>query len=358
MGCVEIRRSQMRVGISFRCACVVTALIVLTACGSDGDPVGPDVPDVATLTVDASEGWAYVRLGEEAQRVTVGDPSQSADWDLAFHSTSVMLNGGNAGPGGVVGHCLCQNAEASDAEVVAMTAASELDAFLDVGAADVPTSEDAWMSDALVPVIDGWYAYDFATHTVSAAPEAVWVVRTAEGDTYAKFHVIGIDGATQANAGRITIEYALQPEAAASMGEPDTAVVDVSGGPVHFDLVMGEESDGTDWDLRFEGYTIRVNGGVSGGGEAGAVAAGDSFEAFEDASEIPSTLYRGDTYGGVFDAHRWYRYDLEGNHQIWPTYDVYLIRRGAAVYKLQLVGYYGETGDSRQITFRYARLEE
>jgi hypothetical protein len=59
----------------------------------------------------------------------------------------------------------------------------------------------------------------------------------------------------------------------------------------------------------------------------------------------------------VFDAHPWYRYNLDGGHQIWPTYDVFLIRRGDAVYKVQLTSYYGATGDSRQITFRYARLQ-
>jgi hypothetical protein len=67
--------------------------------------------------------------------------------------------------------------------------------------------------------------------------------------------------------------------------------------------------------------------------------------------------YRGDAFGGVFDEHRWYRYNLTGtDHQIWPTYDVYLIRRGTEVYKVQLVSYYDATGDSRHITFRYAPL--
>ena len=47
--------------------------------------------------------------------VSAASPATSTDWDLAFFATSVMLNGGEAGPAGVVGHCLCRNANATDA---------------------------------------------------------------------------------------------------------------------------------------------------------------------------------------------------------------------------------------------------
>ena len=59
----------------------------------------------------------------------------------------------------------------------------------------------------------------------------------------------------------------------------------------------------------------------------------------------------------VFTAKKWYRYNLTGNdHQIWPTYDVYLVRRGAAVYKVQVTSYYSAAGTSRQITIRSAQI--
>ena len=68
-------------------------------------------------------------------------------------------------------------------------------------------------------------------------------------------------------------------------------------------------------------------------------------------------VFAEDDFGGVFAEHPWYRYNLEGNHQIWPTYQVYLIRKGADVYKVQLTGYYERnTGDARHISFRYAKL--
>src|SRR5690606_31583636 len=127
-------------------------------------------------------------------------------------------------------------------------------------------------------------------------------------------------------------EYALQFAVGAAMGETRTLPVDLSaGGRVYVDLVRGALSDASDWDLALEGYTIRVNGGVSGGGTAGAVLTDEPFASVDDAGEAPASVYRADAYGGVFDAERWYRYDLQGNHQIWPAYQVYLIRRGSEV---------------------------
>ena len=193
---------------------------------------------------------------------------------------------------------------------------------------------------------------------MTAVPANVWKVRTASGEAYAKFHVTGIAGATQQHAGGVTFEYAVQSSAGAAFGVPETATADVSSGAVYFDLETGSVVGATDdWDLLFEGWDIRVNGGVSGSGDAGAVLSGELFDDVTDASDVPARVYAGDAFGGVFEAHPWYRYNLGGNHQIWPTYDVYLVRRGDSVYKVQLTSYYGPTGDSRQITFRYARLQ-
>jgi hypothetical protein len=344
-----------------RSCLLFVAVTALAACSDSTDPAGVEEPQetFATMTVDASEDWSYVTFTESgAQPATVADRSTSTGWHIGFFATRVMLNGGAAGPGEVLGHCLCQNASATDDAVMAMTADDELAAFEGVTAAMIPTDDDAWQSDALAAVIDEWYSYDFQTHTVSAAPENVWKVRTAAGDAYAKFHVTTIEDAGRASAGRVTFAYALQPSAGADFGAVQTVTVDLAQGPVHFDLDTGSEvGEEGDWDLHFSGYDIRVNGGVSGDGQAGASPAGAAFGDVADASDLPGFLYAGDAFGGVFDEHSWYRYNLQGQHQIWPTYDVYLVKQGEAVFKVQLVNYYGETGDSRQITFRYAPLQ-
>jgi len=345
-------------------ALLTASSLPLAACDST-ESTGPVIPDPPTgpfydsLTVDASTDWGFVVFdGVTATTTTVGAPASSSGWDIGFLATSVMLNGGAAGPGGVEGHCLCQNTDATDEEVVAMTAESELPFFDAVSATDVPTDEEAWLNDALAAAIDGWYSYDVTTHTVSAAPENVWAVRTASGDAYAKLHVTEIADPTQQHAGTVTFEYALQPSAGAAFQEPKTVTVDLSQGAVRFDLeTTTEVGADADWDLWFDGFDIRVNGGVSGSGDAGAVATGESFEAVADASNAPAQVYAADAFGGVFEGEPWYTYNIQGGHQIWPNYNVYLIRRGEALYKVQLVSYYGPEGDSRQITFRYELLQ-
>jgi hypothetical protein len=328
---------------------------LLAACSETGPAdVGTDP---ATLTVDATAGWAFVALGESAAQVTVTDATTSTGWDIAFNATRVMLNGGAAGPGGVVGYCVCQNAAATEGQIEAMTPAAERGGFEAVMLAAVPAGGDAWESDALDAAITGWYAYNVTTHEVSAVPSEVWKVRGAgPAPEYAKLHITDIAGATQ-SAARVTIEYAVQPSAGEPLGATQSAVLDGHTGPVRFDFATSAVVETDSWDIMLDGYDIRINGGVSGTGGAGAVAADESFAAMTDASDAPAQIYRGDAFGGVFAMHPWYRYNLDGNHTIFPTFDVFLVKRGTAVYKIQIIGYYNTAGDARHITFRYARLD-
>lgn len=341
------------------CRYAASALALTIAACAD-DPTGPAAgvrPD--SLAVDASAGWAYVNLfgGTAPEAVTVTDPATSGAWDIGLFATSVMLNGGAAGPGGVLGHCICGNAGLSNAQVGALEAADGLSAFEAMSAAEIPAADSLWRSDALSLAIAGWWRYDATTHQVSAAPDRSYFVRASDGQSYAKLRVVQIAGATQTTAGRVTFEYARQASRGAPMSAVQTATVDVPvSGRVVFDLDPGQSTQ-TGWDLAFEGYNIRVNGGVSGGGAAGALAVSEPFASITDASAPPAEVYKADAFGGVFDAQKWYRYNITGeDHQIWPTYDVYLVKRGSAVYKIQLINYYDASGKDRRITFRYAKL--
>jgi len=338
-------------------AASLALLAALAAC--DSSSTGSTEPEDDTATVNASAGWAYVRLDAAANPVTIASPSASDGWDIAFNATSVMLNGGSVGSAGVVAHCLCQNAGATDAQVMAMTPAGEALDFETVTAASIPALADAWVSDTLKTAITGWFAYDIDTHVVAPDPSRTWKVRTAEGTAYAKVRVTGIAGATQAAPGTVTLEYALQPAAGAAFGETKTLQVPVptATAPVHVDLVRGAVTDASDWDLAFDGWDLRVNGGASGSGQGGAALATGAFASITTASDLAATAYRGDGAGGLFGVKRWYRYNLTGtDHQVWPTYEVYLLKRGATVWKVQVTGYYNAAGDPRHISLRWAKL--
>jgi hypothetical protein len=312
----------------------------------------------AEITVDASAAPAYVKLGDPATQVTVSDPSTSTDWDLAFFATGVTVNGGAAGPGGVTAFCLCANANASVADLQAMTPANQLAAFEAASTDDVPPAS-SFVADALNPSISGW-----VTGTAGAATAVstrTWIVRRSSGSVIlAKFRVTAVSGATATSAGDVTVEYAIQPAVDAAFGAVSTRTLDASS-PVYLDLATGPVASTSHWDLRLSGYEIRVNGGVSGTGGVSAVLDEDmpfGQLTAQYASFAPAVAYRADSYGGVFVTSPWYRYNITGtDNQIWPNFNVYLIRRGNTVFKLQLIGYYGATGTPRQITVRSSRVQ-
>jgi hypothetical protein len=341
------------------CSGAALAAVALLAGACNNDSTSPNpTPVTATFTVDASAAFAFEALGVPAQAVTVADPTTSSAWDIAIFATTVMLNGGAAGPGGVEGTCLCQNAAATNAEVQAMTADNQLAVFEGVTAAEIPAAA-SFTGDQLAPAIAGWASA--AGVGATPTPSRSWIIREGSPTVVlAKFAVTNIQNATAANAGSITFQYAVQPSAGAAFGAPVSKTVDVSGGPVFFDITTGAVTTAANWDLEFEGWNIRVNGGVSGTGTVKAVLDATTPFASIDApyaASAPAQAYSVDAFSGVFKANPWYRYNITGSdNQIWPTFNVYLVRRGTAVYKVQLVSYYGANAAPRQVTVRYAKL--
>lgn len=337
-----------------RAALAALSLLAVAACGRD-EVTAPVEPVAGTITVDASAGWAYLSLGAESV-VTPTDPAGSTAWDMAFNATTVMLNGGAAGPGGVSAYCLCQNAQASTAEILAMTRDSELGDFTAVAAAAIPGAA-AFQTDALIPALSGWHTGTGAAAT--AATGTVWLVRLHDETRFAKLRVTGLQAPTAATPGRVTLQYAVQPSATAAFGEARTLTVDVPAtGGVRVNLGDGATTtSATAWDLRWDGWTVRANGGVSGSGKAGIANTADAWDAITTAA-VDARAYLADRYAGVFVTQPWYKYNILGDHRISPNFNVYLVKRGDAVYKVQLVDYYGPAGETRRITVRYEQLAD
>lgn len=182
---------------------IIPLVLAVAAC-ANSEITGP-IPGVrGTTTVNAAQAWQYFSLDQAAAIVLDGPPNASSSWDLGFFATNVVTNGGQAGPGGVTAYCVCQNASATSAQILAMT----------------------------------------------------------------------------------------------------------------------PESEASDYDA----ITL---------------------------SDVPSPTLFSPT---IFADKRWYKYNLAGDHRISPTFDVYLVKRGEAYYKIQLTGYYSATNAPRHITFRYERL--
>ena len=341
-----------------RVPAALLALSALAACGTD-ETTAPITPTTAALTVDASQGFAYVKLGTPAQQVTVADPAASPTWDLGVFATTISTNGGAAGPGGVTVHCLCANAGVSDAVLQTLTAASQLPAFEAVTAAQIP-GDGLFQHDTLSPAIAGWFSGTPGQAQVNTTRS--WLVRRGTTTvTLAKLRVTALQNATTQNAGVVSFEFATQASPGAAFGAVVQATADVRSGPVYYDLTNRTVTTATGtWDLRFSAWEIRTNGGVSGSGSVMAVPDNSTPFAQIDAAyaaTAPAVAYKRDAYSGTFTSKPWYKYNITGtDNQIWPTFNVYLVKRGAEVFKVQLTSYYGTNGASRQVTIRYARI--
>ena len=186
-----------------RAACAI-ATSFLVACTTN-DVTAPLPPAEGTLTVNASTQWAYISLADNAQVTPTPSANESTAWDIAFNATNVTLNGGAAGPGGVQGYCVCQNAAASGVDVLAMTPASQQGAF---DALTLVPASTLFTSDVLTPAINGYFTGSGAAAV--ADPTKVYLVRLNDSASFAKVHVTQLQSPTATSAGKVTLEYAVQ----------------------------------------------------------------------------------------------------------------------------------------------------
>lgn len=111
------------------------------------------------------------------------------------------------------------------------------------------------------------------------------------------------------------------------------------------------------WDLALEGARIFTNSGPSGPGRAAAFGPTDELDYVGDeAPEVP--FLREDTPGGAFV--NWYAYD-GSTHSLWSRFHSYAVDDGEALWKLQVLSYYGEARGapvSALYSLRYARVDE
>ena len=347
---------------------VFAGLAFLAACSDDNSPTEPGSP-YSTIQLGTAAGPAFLTLGTTASVAAVVDPTTSTAWDLGFTSTpTVTVNGGASGPGGVKAYCLCANRTLTLAQVEALTSAQGADAFGAVTSANIP-ADASFQSDAASMAIAGWYDYNPATHAVSAN-DNVWAVRLAStSGNYAQFHVKSIPNPGQSAAGSVTLEWAIQGGGSGTLGANQTLTVDVaSGAKVYVNLTSGTSSatPAAGWDVALQGYMIYVNGGASGSGGASAIQIAPSpyasYSAITQipigAQGIPTSVFVADGAGGAFTSDAPYRYASD-KHQVYPTYDVYLVKKGKAVYKVQVASYYNATtGAFGTITVRYAKLTD
>lgn len=133
-------------------------------------------------------------------------------------------------------------------------------------------------------------------------------------------------------------------------GEELTFTVPESG-RVHVALAPPAVVDAASaWDLAFEGYDVFTNGGASGAGSGAAFGPLDPVVFVGDqAPAVP--FFTSDRTGGAFLG--WYAYSGAPAHALYSRFHVVGVRDGERLFKVQVLGYYGQR-DGAAIAALYA----
>lgn len=204
------------------------------------DRAHPATVREADVDARSDTDWAYFNL--ETGTTT----SANGTWHIAFNRYNVKLNGGDSGTGtvaGFVGATPSGFYGADGQPVVERFAAAkpgDADLLAALTAADmaVPGAANKWVTDGFHsplgpdyrgtypnPLDFGWYSYypteaagaavGLHQHMLKANPEAATLIRSSEGNSYARFHVTAIDYAAadpaHSGAQTWTIEFDVQP---------------------------------------------------------------------------------------------------------------------------------------------------
>lgn len=198
----------------------------------------PDTVHEATVDATSDSQWVYFDLASGAE------VDESGNWHIAFSRYSIKLNGGDSGLGsvaGFVGKTPAGFYDASGQPVIArFTSATPADTLADLTADDMnaPATARNWLADAYQSPLNpdyrgsypnaldfGWYSYypsdaaaasvGLSQHMLKANPEAAALIRSGEGNSYARLHVTSIEYAPAEpayhGAQTWTIEFDVQP---------------------------------------------------------------------------------------------------------------------------------------------------
>lgn len=333
----------------------------ITAAACESEVTGPvDELIEGQVTLDATDPalFTYMSFADGGGTVSVSDPHGSDEWVLAFRRFSAKLNGGVAGSGDVAGFNVGNNASLTDTEVTALTMSDADAAWEAVTEADIAGA--TFVVDGLVEDFSGpWFRFDPMANTLVANTGAAWKVRESD-DGSSVVRVGNLDMAGQTPEG-VTLEYRHQ-DAGATLDAAATVDVDFSQGTGYVDLSAGAvvQPSGCNWDLSVSpSFSIEFNAPCDAG--SFPLDATEDFGAMTQADDAPEygaflSVISGALPSAVDDASGVFWYNIEGNNRLWPTFNVFLVEIGTAVYKVQVTDYYSATGASGFPTVRFEQL--
>jgi len=358
--------------------------LMMTACGGSDNKISGETDDGGVSDNDYRQQVIDARTQTQYLNLASGEVvSSDEDWDLAFNRTSVKLNSGASGNGSVAGAMGDEQAEFYDAagepdlnKFVGATADGELDHLKD----SFPVPE-SWKSDDVVYAFgDGWSVYGDGG-VISEVPDIGYLVRSAEGDSYARMRIMDFNFPTRSGGGIESFDLEFEVQSAGTTQLSGTTIhfnepQGYDGGDACFDFDANAAVDcstSDTWDV-LVGFSdrewyLKTNSGPSGSGQGGALGPipWSELSAYTSATidnatgESLAQAYSSDSTGGLFTDNGWYAYNLQGAHKLWPNFRVYLIDSdsedaSAPVFAVQIINYYGADGNSGQPEIRWKEI--
>jgi hypothetical protein len=150
--------------------------------------------------------WKYFSF-EKNDTLTVADPANSLEWDLAFQRYRIRTNSGLAGNGmGGAANSYSKGQAGFDA----LTTVTDTSTFVTDTSVDIAV-QMGFATYIINPVLYTWFTLEFAAQGTQIVPsDYVYIVRTATGK-YAKVWFKSYYSATN-TAGFINLQYKYQPD--------------------------------------------------------------------------------------------------------------------------------------------------
>ena len=384
-------------------ALIALSAFALSACDSGSSPsvtpaastpsAGAETTTKAQVSLDVVDGnWHYYKLDDLlGTALTPVDPAVDTEWDVAFKTTSVKINGGAAGAGSLTGALALRrdsyfNGDGSNNLSVYQDGrdpVAEVALTFDTVTKDTDTSALAFEAPAEKLALEGegnwWSSSAGFPPVVSFHDDKYWLLRSQAGDSYAKLRVVSADNSGYQGA-LTTVKFGIQLQASGANSFAAELQQDVTFVPsppsdlrgpdlcVDFDLSTSAPTTVTvdcstaNWDFKITAntqdsagaYAIRLNTDTRIEGSVKTLA---EVNAVTDGTAVSAHAWTGeDTVEGVFSKNTWYAYTGNPDHKILPNYRVYLIKDGSDTYKLQLQSYYSAVGVARNLLVNVEKL--
>ncbi len=337
----------------------VLAAVTLSGCGEDSTDAesitggGAALNAVVTsspLNANSADTLVYFSFATNTLVPKTGA------WDIALRRYEIRVNGGVTGTGSVTGYNFENNKTATPAQVLAYTNTNTLAAFDSIRDSRIP-ADSFFKADRLIPNATGYLVFGAGAPTANTAN--FWKVKTANGG-YQLTRVTAISFTGRALS---SVTFESRTQTGTTLGAARTFSVPTGNTPVNVNLASGTAvvASGCNSDLVITptAYEIGVNAACNVGTYPGDAAIG--FVGTTSASDAPQygaflSLLTGPIPNNIEDPAGPFRYNLNNDQRLSPTFNTYLIRNGARTYKLQVIGYYGASGAGGFPTLRYARI--